>query len=63
MARALEVILILHMDHEQNASTSTVRVAGEHCYCFSALAARVHLELVCRTLGSGLLAAMRAAMR
>eukprot|EP00891_Asterochloris_glomerata_P004678 jgi/Astpho2/4678/e_gw1.00067.398.1_t len=28
MARALEVILILHMDHEQNASTSTVRVAG-----------------------------------
>ena len=46
MARALEVILILHMDHEQNASTSTVRVAGEHCFCFSALAARVYLELV-----------------
>jgi hypothetical protein len=28
LARALEVILILHMDHEQNASTSTVRTAG-----------------------------------
>lgn len=28
LTKALEVILILHMDHEQNASTSTVRVAG-----------------------------------
>ncbi|KAK3285979.1 hypothetical protein CYMTET_6439 [Cymbomonas tetramitiformis] len=28
LARAMEVIMILHMDHEQNASTSTVRVAG-----------------------------------
>ena len=28
LSKALEVILILHMDHEQNASTSTVRVAG-----------------------------------
>ena len=28
LARALEIILILHMDHEQNASTSTVRTAG-----------------------------------
>mmetsp|Transcript_45567 Transcript_45567/g.145029 ORF Transcript_45567/g.145029 Transcript_45567/m.145029 type:complete len:473 (-) Transcript_45567:824-2242(-) len=28
LARALEVIIILHMDHEQNASTSTVRTAG-----------------------------------
>jgi len=26
--RALELFLILHMDHEQNASTSTVRTAG-----------------------------------
>jgi citrate synthase len=25
---ALDIILILHMDHEQNASTSTVRLAG-----------------------------------
>lgn len=28
MSRALEVILITHADHEQNASTSTVRLAG-----------------------------------
>ncbi len=28
LARAMDVILILHADHEQNASTSTVRLAG-----------------------------------
>lgn len=28
MAKALDVIMILHADHEQNASTSTVRLAG-----------------------------------
>lgn len=28
MIKALELILILHADHEQNASTSTVRLAG-----------------------------------
>ncbi|MEG3617487.1 citrate synthase [Magnetovibrio sp. PR-2] len=28
LARAMDRILILHMDHEQNASTSTVRLAG-----------------------------------
>ena len=28
LSKALEAIIILHMDHEQNASTSTVRVAG-----------------------------------
>lgn len=28
LSKALETILVLHMDHEQNASTSTVRVAG-----------------------------------
>jgi citrate synthase len=27
-AKALETIILLHMDHEQNASTSTVRTAG-----------------------------------
>src|SRR4051794_31572298 len=27
-AKAMETFLILHMDHEQNASTSTVRIAG-----------------------------------
>src|SRR6185369_14365556 len=28
LARAMDRILILHADHEQNASTSTVRLAG-----------------------------------
>lgn len=28
MAEALDTFLILHADHEQNASTSTVRIAG-----------------------------------
>ena len=28
IARALEKLMILHLDHEQNASTSTVRTAG-----------------------------------
>jgi citrate synthase len=28
LAKALDIILILHADHEQNASTSTVRLAG-----------------------------------
>ena len=28
LARAMDTILILHADHEQNASTSTVRLAG-----------------------------------
>lgn len=31
LARALEVVMIVHMDHEQNASTSTVRTAGPTC--------------------------------
>ena len=28
LARAMDRLLILHADHEQNASTSTVRLAG-----------------------------------
>ena len=28
VAKAIDLILILHADHEQNASTSTVRLAG-----------------------------------
>src|SRR3546814_11283635 len=28
LARAMDRIFILHADHEQNASTSTVRIAG-----------------------------------
>ena len=42
LARALDVILILHADHEQNASTSTVRLAGASGgQPFSCIAARV----------------------
>ena len=40
LARALDRILILHADHEQNASTSTVRLSGSSganpCACISA---------------------------
>ena len=40
MVDALDVILILHADHEQNASTSTVRLTGsslcDPCACISA---------------------------
>ena len=43
LSRALEIILILHMDHEQNASTSTVRVAG----CFKQTRLRAHACLCC----------------
>ena len=28
LSRAMDLIMILHADHEQNASTSTVRLAG-----------------------------------
>ena len=42
MARALEVILITHADHEQNASTSTVRLAGSsEANPFAAVAAGI----------------------
>ncbi len=38
-AKALEVMLILHADHEQNASTSTVRLAGSsQAHPFSCIA-------------------------
>lgn len=41
-AKALETILILHMDHEQNASTSTVRTAGSsQANPFSAVSAGI----------------------
>ncbi len=40
--RALELILILHADHEQNASTSTVRLAGSsQAHPFSCIAAGI----------------------
>ncbi len=42
MAKAMEVILILHADHEQNASTSTVRLAGSsEANPFAAVAAGI----------------------
>jgi citrate synthase len=41
-ARALETFLILHMDHEQNASTSTVRIAGSsHANPFACIASGI----------------------
>ena len=40
LSRALDKIFILHADHEQNASTSTVRMAGStECNPFAAIAA------------------------
>ncbi len=42
MAKALDVIFILHADHEQNASTSTVRLAGSsEANPFAAIAAGI----------------------
>ena len=42
IVRAMEVIFLLHADHEQNCSTSTVRmVASGGCNLFSSLAAGV----------------------
>ncbi|EDN67449.1 Citrate synthase [Beggiatoa sp. PS] len=41
-AKALEILLILHADHEQNASTSTVRLAGSsQAHPFSCVAAGI----------------------
>jgi citrate synthase len=41
-AEALDLLLILHADHEQNASTSTVRLAGSTgCNPYSAISAGV----------------------
>jgi citrate synthase len=42
LAKALDLILILHADHEQNASTSTVRLAGSsEANPFAAVAAGI----------------------
>lgn len=42
VARAMERILVLHADHEQNASTSTVRLAGSsHANPFACVAAGI----------------------
>jgi citrate synthase len=34
VVRAIDMIMILHADHEQNASTSTVRIAGSSLVIF-----------------------------
>jgi citrate synthase len=42
VARALELLLVLHADHEQNCSTSTVRLVGSsHVNIFAAIAAGI----------------------
>ena len=42
MANALELILILHADHEQNASTSTVRIASSsHANIYACVSAGI----------------------
>ncbi|WP_293694457.1 citrate synthase [uncultured Agrococcus sp.] len=43
MVRALEQLLILHADHEQNASTSTVRLVGStEANLFASVSAGIH---------------------
>jgi len=42
VARALDLLLILHADHEQNCSTSTVRVVGSsHANLFASISAGI----------------------
>jgi citrate synthase len=42
VARAIEVLLILHADHEQNCSTSTVRLVGSsHANLFASISAGI----------------------
>jgi citrate synthase len=42
MARALDMLFILHADHEQNCSTSTVRLVGSsHANLFTSIAAGI----------------------
>src|SRR5918999_1216618 len=42
-ARALELLLILHADHEQNCSTSTVRLVGSsHANLFASISAGIN---------------------
>jgi citrate synthase len=42
VARALDVLLILHADHEQNCSTSTVRIVGSsHASLYAAISAGI----------------------
>jgi citrate synthase len=42
VARAINRFLVLHADHEQNASTSTVRIAGSsHANPYACVAAGI----------------------
>jgi len=42
VARALDLLLILHADHEQNCSTSTVRLVGSsHAHLFASISAGI----------------------
>ena len=42
MVRALQVLLILHADHEQNCSTSTVRLVGSsHANLYASISAGI----------------------
>ncbi len=43
VAKALDVLLILHADHEQNCSTSTVRLVGSsRCNLYSSVSAAIY---------------------
>ena len=43
MAKALDVLLLLHADHEQNCSTSTVRIVGSaHANLYSSVSAGIN---------------------
>jgi len=42
IARAIDILLILHADHEQNCSTSTVRLVGSsHAHLYASIAAGI----------------------
>src|SRR5690606_4545239 len=43
MAKALDVLLLLHADHEQNCSTSTVRIVGSsHANLYASVSAGIN---------------------
>ena len=43
MAKALDLLFILHADHEQNCSTSTVRLVGSaHANLFASVSAGIN---------------------
>ena len=43
LAKALDLLLILHADHEQNCSTSTVRLVGSsHANLFASVSAGIN---------------------